>query len=150
MGCLEVTYNNVKTTVNSDGTYTIERCGTLVVNNPVTVNGSLAVEGSLESVATVTSVSSTYIILATDAVIRASGSAPYQVTLPSSSSSNIGKIYTIKSVMNPGIILTLATTTSQYIDDQTTISLSRFEAVQVISNGTGWNIVGDKYDARYT
>lgn len=35
MGCLEVTFDNSKTTINTDGTYTTEHCDTLTINNPI-------------------------------------------------------------------------------------------------------------------
>jgi len=42
--------------------------------------------------------------------------------------------------MNTGILLTVATTSSQTIDGVTTKSLARFDALKVISNGSNWEI----------
>jgi len=75
----------------------------------------------------------------TDYYVSASGSTTYAITLPSATGI-AGRIYVIKSNMNVGILLTVNTTTSQTIDGATSITLSRFSSLQVISNGSNWEI----------
>ena len=74
-----------------------------------------------------------------DAYVSASGSSTYTITLPTAVGIT-GKVYVIKSNMNTGILLTVATTSSQTIDGVTTKSLARFDALKVISNGSNWEI----------
>ena len=71
--------------------------------------------------------------------VSASGSSPYAITLPTAVGS-AGRTYVIKSNMNAGVTLTLNTTSSQTLDGLTSKSLARYEAMQVISNGSHWEI----------
>ena len=71
--------------------------------------------------------------------VSASGSSPYAVTLPTAVGI-AGRSYVIKSNMDIGVTLTLNTTSSQTLDGLTSKSLARFEAINVISNGSHWEI----------
>ena len=74
-----------------------------------------------------------------DAYVSASGSSNYTITLPTAVGI-AGKVYVVKSNMNTGVLLTVATTSSQTIDGSTTKTLARFDALKVISNGSNWEI----------
>lgn len=74
---------------------------------------------------------------ATHRYVSASGAGTYAITLPTAVSIT-GRIYIIKSNMDTGISLTVNTTSSQTIDGDTSITLSRYSSVQVISNGANW------------
>ena len=80
-----------------------------------------------------------YNITSRDCCVSVSGSSAYTVTLPTAVGIS-GKVYVIKSNMSTGILLTVATTSSQTIDGVTTKSLARFDALKVISNGSNWEI----------
>ena len=71
--------------------------------------------------------------------VSASGSSPYAITLPTAVGS-VGRTYVIKSNMDVGVSLTVNTTSSQTIDGLTSKSLTRYEALSVISNGQNWEI----------
>lgn len=71
--------------------------------------------------------------------VSASGSLTYAITLPTAVGI-VGRCYIIKSNMDVGVNLTLNTTSSQTIDGLTSKSLTRFEAINVISNGSHWEI----------
>ena len=89
----------------------------------------------------VTAVTGTYAVLTTDHIVRATGAVAYNITLPLSAAGNKGQEYVIKSAANAGVLLTILTTSSQTIDALTTLNLARFDALRVISNGSGWDIV---------
>ena len=97
----------------------------------------------------VTTVSGAYNIVDKDSLVRGTGAASYTVSLPSANSSNLGKRYIIKSAMNAGVNLIVGTTGGQNIDSATTFTLARFESIEVISNGSGWDIVSDRTAAVY-
>ena len=71
--------------------------------------------------------------------VSASGSSTYAVTLPTAVGVQ-GRVYIIKSNMNSGVLLTVNTTSSQTIDGSASITLSRYSALHVISNGTNWEV----------
>lgn len=71
--------------------------------------------------------------------VSATGSSTYAVTLPTAVGI-AGRVYIIKSNMNAGILLTVNTTSSQTVDGALSKTLARFESLQVISNGTNWEI----------
>lgn len=79
-----------------------------------------------------------------DYYISASGAANYAVTLPSAVAAAAGRIFVIKSLMNTGILLNIATVSSQTIDGVnpgvTPRTIARFESIQLMSNGSGWEI----------
>jgi hypothetical protein len=89
-------------------------------------------------------VTGAYSIALSDYFISASGASNYAVTLPSAASAGAGRIFVIKSNMNVGIPLNISTTSSQTIDGinpgVTPRTIARFESLQLMSNGSGWEI----------
>ena len=85
---------------------------------------------------------SAYTVTSTDDVILAdTTSAAFSITLPTAVGIG-GKVYTIKKINSGANIATVATTTSQTIDGQTSYSLSaQYSGVSVISNGANWFII---------
>jgi hypothetical protein len=83
-------------------------------------------------------------ITLSDYFISASGASNYAVTLPSAASAGAGRIFVIKSNMNVGVLLNISTTSSQTIDGVdpgvTPRTIARFESLQIMSNGSGWEI----------
>jgi hypothetical protein len=71
--------------------------------------------------------------------VSATGASTYTITLPTAVGIQ-GRVYVIKSNMNAGVLLTVNTTSSQTIDGSTTVTLSRYSALHVISNGSNWEI----------
>lgn len=71
--------------------------------------------------------------------VSASGSTTYAITLPTAVGVQ-GRVYIVKSNMNAGVLLTVNTTSSQTIDGATSRALARFESLQVISNGSNWEV----------
>lgn len=98
---------------------------------------TLDIEGSVTY--QYTAVTGATTLNATQYYVSASGASTYAVTLPTAASI-AGRVYIIKSNMNAGILLTVNTTSAQTIDGATSRSLARFESLQVISNGTNWEI----------
>lgn len=88
---------------------------------------------------TYTSVTGATTLNNTHHFVSASGASTYSVTLPTAVGV-AGRIYIIKSNMNAGILLTVNTTSSQTIDGATSRTLTRYEALQVISNGSNWEV----------
>lgn len=78
-------------------------------------------------------------VASTDYYISATGSTDYTLTLPLASSV-ASKIFIIKSRLDATKILTVARSGSDTIDGQTSIPLYRFESLQLMSNGTTWEI----------
>jgi len=82
-------------------------------------------------------------ITTSDYFISASGASNYAVTLPDAASAD-GMIFVIKSRMNTGVLLNIATVSSQTIDDVnpgvTPRTIARFESIQLMSNGSNWEI----------
>jgi len=105
--------------------------GTITPASTLEVNGSIAYKYLAVTAATT--------LNATHSYVSASGAGTYAITLPTAVSIQ-GRIYTIKSNMNTGILLTVNTTSSQTIDGATSITLSRYSSVQVISNGANWEV----------
>jgi len=81
-------------------------------------------------------------LVLTDAhyIVSASGAANYSVTLPTAVG-NQGRIFIIKSQMNAGILLTVATTGGQTIDGSSVKNIATYEALHVVSNATNWEII---------
>jgi hypothetical protein len=75
----------------------------------------------------------------TDYFVSASGAADYSLTLPVASTVG-GKVFVIKSRMDATKILTINRSGSDTIDGATSVTLFRFESVQLFSNGTNWEI----------
>jgi len=86
-----------------------------------------------------TAVTSATILSHNHYFVSASGAVTYNITLPTAVGIT-GRTYIIKSNMNVGVSLTVDTTSSQTIDGAATKTLSRYEAIQVISNGNNWEI----------
>lgn len=89
----------------------------------------------------VTTVSTSYNVLKTDLVVKATGSSLFTVTLPTAAATFIGQEHTIKSNMNAGIMLNVTAAGGTLIDGLSTIQLSRMESLRVISDGTQWMVV---------
>ena len=98
----------------------------------ITMNGSLILPFRAVTGATT--------LTSTDYYVSASGAATYAVTLPTAVGAT-GLVYVVKSNMNAGVLLTVNTTSSQTIDGSTSLSLPRYNALQVISNGTNWEVL---------
>ena len=98
----------------------------------------LAIAGS-NIVANYRSVTAAYTVTTSDYYISASGAAGYTILLPAAASVS-GRIFIIKSRLNSGQILTIDANGSEIIDDSLTVSLYRNESVQLVSNGTSWEI----------
>jgi hypothetical protein len=102
----------------------------ITFTNNIIVNGTSSLSTSFVTGA---------VTLGSASYVSCSGSSAYAVTLPTAVG-NTGLVYTIKSNMNTGILLTVNTTSSQTIDGATSVSLSRYSSLQVISNGSNWEI----------
>ncbi len=85
-----------------------------------------------------TGVSNTYSIQSTDNTIECV-SGTFTVTLPTAIGV-IGKQYVIKNVGSGTI--TVATTSSQTIDGNNTVSLTQNESIIVVSDDSDWKIIG--------
>lgn len=68
--------------------------------------------------------------------VLANSTSALTITLPTPSSSNVGRTYVIKNI-NTG-----AVTISGVIDDSTWLTLRQRETVEIISNGSDWVVVG--------
>ena len=99
-------------------------------NAPVTIQNIVLTYSAITSAAT----------LSTQTYASCSGATTYAVTLPTAVGVQ-GLVYTVKSNMNAGVILTVNTTSSQTIDGSTSITLSRYSSLMVISNGSNWEII---------
>ena len=74
----------------------------------------------------------------TDEHLEVTGSTPVTVTLPDAVA-NVKTLFNIKNSSTATV--TLATTSSQTIDGSATFGMSvQYQAITVISNGTGWSI----------
>lgn len=106
------------------------------VNN----NGQVKASNFAPALATKTA---DYTITAKDGVIRADASSdPFTVTLPSVAGIT-GTTYTIKKVDASANVVTVAANSSELIDGGTTAALSaQYDYLTVISNGAGWDIIG--------
>ena len=83
-----------------------------------------------------TNVATTYTVGEDDYTVSCTGT--FTVTLPTAVGVE-GKVYEIKNA-GTGTI-TLATTSSQTIDDQTTQTLIQYEALTVCSDGANWEVL---------
>ena len=101
-------------------------------NYPISVNQSQVIPNyrSVTSAATIST---------SDYYVSATGSTDYSVTLPLASTS-ASKIFIIKSRLDATKILTIAASGSDTIDGSSSVSLFRFESLQLLSNGTTWEI----------
>jgi hypothetical protein len=85
-----------------------------------------------------TEVSSSYTVDVDDYLIDVTGNT-VTVTLPTSVDIN-GKIYVVKN-SGSGVV-TVSTTSSQTIDGSNSKTLNNNDSIQIISDGSNWNIVG--------
>jgi len=85
-----------------------------------------------------TEVSSSYTVDVDDYLIDVTGNT-VTVTLPTSIDIN-GKIYVVKN-SGSGVV-TVSTTSSQTIDGSNSKTLNNNDSIQIISDGSNWNIVG--------
>jgi hypothetical protein len=133
--------NTVATTLNIGGaaSSTINIGSSSSLTNVPIIN--IAQKATIQSlILGFRAVTSAAIINDNDHIISASGASDYTVTLPSAAT-NTGRVYIIKSNMNSGVILTVNTTSSQTIDGLTSISLHKYDAIHVVSNGNNWQII---------
>ena len=72
-----------------------------------------------------------------DYYVSATGSSNYTITLPTAVGIT-GRVYIVKS-NNTGLT-TIGTTSSQTIDGVTSKVHARYDSIQVVSNGTNWEI----------
>lgn len=84
-------------------------------------------------------VTTTASILSSDYYVSATGATDYTVTLPPAADV-ASRIFIIKSRLDTTKILTVAAAGSDTIDGEATVSLFRFESLQLMSNGTTWEI----------
>jgi hypothetical protein len=85
--------------------------------------------------------SADYNVASTDEVLVLTGSANKTFTLPSAATVGAGKKYTFKN--NSTAILTIATTSSQTIDGDTTYLIrTTYSGITVISDGSNWQVIG--------
>ena len=103
----------------------------------VTVNGSFTAGSAF--IHKYSAITSATVLDGTYCYVSASGSSTYAVTLPTAIGIQ-GLVYIIKSNMNAGILLTINTTSTQTIDGATSVTLSRYSSLQVISNGANWEV----------
>ena len=78
------------------------------------------------------------LVYVNDYFISSSGTSS-TLTLPTAVGA-AGKIYIIKSRLNVGELLNVSTINSETMDGSTSIALARFDSIQLMSNGTNWEI----------
>lgn len=124
------------TTTLGNATLTLGSITTSVGNLTLT---NATVNGAAFAVTTQTSA---YTATGTDVTILANATGgAFSVTLPTAVGAT-GKIYTVKKIDSSVNAVTVATTSSQTIDNQTTEPLARqFDAVTVQSDGANWFII---------
>lgn len=96
----------------------------------------------LENTFTVTTQSTNYAILTTDTTVLVNAaSAPVTITLPTAVGVT-GKKYNIKKLDSSANAVTINTTASQTIDADTSVIINvQYTSMQVISDGSNWNVV---------
>ena len=110
--------------------------GTTAPNSTLQVNGSFA--------KALVNKTTTYTATASDSIITCDGtSGAFNVTLPTAASIT-GREYTIKKTDSSANACTVATTSSQTIDANTTYSLAtQWKYVTVVSNGSNWLVIAN-------
>lgn len=98
------------------------------------------VYGSL--LGTVVSKSANYTLTTADGIVLATtGVSGITLTLPDATL-NSGRVYFIKKVDSGLGVLTIATTSSQTIDGETTQTIAyQYYSLTIISNGTSWYLI---------
>lgn len=105
--------------------------------NNASPNSHLALGGSFS--VPVTSQSSAYPIVSTDCIVLVSGNTT--VTLPTAVGIT-GRLYIIKKTDSASTTVTIATTSSQTIDGQTTVAFSeQYKCFTVISDNANWQVI---------
>ena len=108
----------------------------IATNSPMS---TLEVNGSLG--AKVTTITSNTTLTSGEAIVLCNSASNFTVTLPTAAGI-VGRMYTIKNI-NTGIV-TIATSAGQTIDGLSNKQLtSIYTSVELISNGTNWNILND-------
>lgn len=101
-----------------------------------TPNSTLSIDGSFSTKVTV--VTSSITLDETHQTILANTTSNLSINLPNPSSSNIGRIYTIKNI-NTGIVQINGSIEGV----STTITLRQRENIELISNGSTWVVTGN-------
>lgn len=78
-------------------------------------------------------------IKATDYYVSAGGSTDYTLTLPLAATVS-GRVFVIKSRLDATKVLTIDGAGTETIDGTETVDLFRFESIQLLSNGSNWEI----------
>lgn len=113
--------------IDSDGKVGV---GTTAPHSTAHVSGSVAT--------LVTETSGAITLDDTHSIINCTGTAAFTATLPTAVGIN-GRYYTIKASGTGAI--TIATTSSQTIDGQTSLILTQYDALKIVSNGSNWLII---------
>lgn len=119
------TNNNDRVVVTSTGNVGV---GT---NTP---NSTLSVEGSISNKVDI--VTSNVTLDATHHTVLANSTSDITITLPSASSSNLGRTYVIKNI-NTGNV-----TISGSIEGSSSMVIRQRESIELISNGSTWVVTG--------
>ncbi len=85
------------------------------------------------------SVSSAYAATPLDDYISAQGGTQFNITLPSAVGLT-GKTFLIKSNMNTGILVVVVASGTQTIDGASSVTLSKYSSLHIVSNGANWEI----------
>lgn len=119
-----------------DGTGNVYKC---LADDTTNISFSDTTKWILWKSDKVNSVSAVYSAAYDDHIIRATGSSAFTITIPQAVSINVGRKYTIKSVSTA--LITVSASGGSLIDGSASISLSQYSSVDLVSNGTGWDIV---------
>lgn len=85
--------------------------------------------------------SSNYTVATDIGYVRATGAAAITITLPQAVSDNAGRKIRVKSALTANALLTLSCTGGSLIDGVASIILVKNSCLEVISNGSSWDIV---------
>lgn len=89
----------------------------------------------------VTSTAINYSAAYSDYMIRATGALAITVTLPQATVQNKGRKLFVKSALTGGALLTVDAAGGSLIDGAASWSLSALSCLEVMSNGTSWDII---------
>lgn len=92
-----------------------------------------------------------YTAASIDDVLRGDSSGgTFQFTLPTAVGIS-GKTYVFKKIDSSSTVITIGTTSSQTIDGVTSTTLNtQYEQIEVISNGTNWDVLDRQYPQDWT
>jgi hypothetical protein len=82
-------------------------------------------------------VSANYTVVYSDYMIRVTGTSEIIITLPAATATNRGRHLIVKSVITGGADAIVSGT----IDDAASLTLTQYSAVELVSNGTGWDVI---------